>query len=860
VAEERVVTLGLDTPAALVALAALPLFLVGARRAPAAAACRALGATALVLALAGLYRERDRPAVGVCLVAAVDRSASVGDAAAARARDFLARTLPALGPADLAGAVAFGARARVVAAPAPGPTVATLLPTGPGADVGAEDTDLATAVATAASLCPAGRQASVLLVTDGNETLGSVLAQAAALEPRVPVFPLVPAPATLAPAAVRRLNVPALAPAGGVVPAEVVVESREAVSAVLVLDSDGGSGPPRPVDLVPGLNVVPAPFRARGRGARLLEARLLLPPGAPEPPPAAPATLTVTGPLRVLVASARPAPPVLADALARHRIDVEVTSPAGLAARRGTLAHWHAVVLDDLGSAALAPPTLAALRAWVAAGGALVVTGGPHAFGDAGLAGSALERTLPVTLSSQTPEPRRREPIALYLVIDRSNSMGDVGADGVSKLDYARRAALAVLDELAPADLVGAVAFDAEAHELGGLAAAGKTRAALAGRIARLRHGGGTDFLDALALAGRRLAAAPPRVRHVVLLTDGDTNRHPEDHDWLIAALVRDGVSVTAIRIGTDTANLALLATIAGTTGGEFHHVTSLAALPQLMIHDARRRMDESAGRQPGRARLGVAGPLLAGLAEDELPPVARWAVTRPKPGAEVRLWVDGAEGRDPLLVTWRYGLGHAAVLPVDFQSGAAAWAAWRGFGKLWTQLVRWAAPVALPADRRLVARRTPEGVWVTLETATALAEPPVLRLPAAGDVVLQPVGPRRFAALVPALAAGRHRVRLLVGAGPAERVVLAVPARAASGREGRAVGAASALLARLAAVTGGRVDPAPADVLAARPGSSRDRQPLATPLALVALLLVLADVALREPGRSRAARPAQAA
>jgi hypothetical protein len=39
-------------------------------------------------------------------------------------------------------------------------------------------------------------------------------------------------------------------------------------------------------------------------------------------------------------------------------------------------------------------------------------------------------------------------------------------------------------------------------------------------------------------------------------------------------------------------------------------------------------------------------------------------------------------------------------VLPVDFQSGAAEWAGWDGFGKLWTQLVLWAMPRTAEAAR----------------------------------------------------------------------------------------------------------------------------------------------------------------
>ena len=182
-------------------------------------------------------------------------------------------------------------------------------------------------------------------------------------------------------------------------------------------------------------------------------------------------------------------------------------------------------------------------------------------------------------------------------------------------------------------------------------------------------------------------------VRHVILLTDGDTNRRSIDHDDLIAQLARDQITVTAIRIGSDTGNLELLRRIASATGGEFHHVADATALPQLMIRDTRRLIDAPGSLVNAPVHIGAWGPMLAGLQADELPRIARWAVTRLKDDAELRLYLDAGSRRDPLLATWQYELGRVAVLPADFQSGAAEWAGWDGFGKLWSQLVLWTLP-----------------------------------------------------------------------------------------------------------------------------------------------------------------------
>jgi Ca-activated chloride channel family protein len=832
------------SPLVLAALLFVPLFVLFARGARLAGALRAGAATATILALAGVAIERDRPARGACLVAVVDVSASVGDAAVARARAALAALLPALDTNDLVGSVAFAAHSRVVAAPGPAHALATLLPAALPDDDEAAETDVAAAVATASALCPSGRQPALLLFSDGNETTGDVLAETAYADPPVPVFPDPPAVA-LPNLVLRRLVAPALAPSGTVVPVAAVIEARTRTSAAVSLEVDGQSELPRPRALVPGVNVVTIPYRPGAPGDRRLEARVLV---APDEAPAtgrAGAALTVTERVRVLVVSERATPSVVAAALAHQGMEPEVVSPATFAARSRRLGDWHAVVLDDVGRAALPTAALDALARWVADGGALVVTGGEHLFGDPGFVESPLARVLPVALVSQTPEPSEREPIGLFLVIDRSNSMAELGPHGTAKIEYARRAALAVLEQLEPRDLVGAIVFDSEAYELGVLAPVASARAPLTESIRSLRPGGGTNFLDALARAGSALAAAGPAVRHVILLTDGDTNAHASDHDPVLHALAEDDVSVTTIRIGTDTVNLDLLYAIARRTGGEFHHVTDMETLPQLMIRDTQQRMDASAGRRDARARIVDPGSLLAGLAESDLPPVARWALTRARPGAQVHLEVHAGSRRDPLLVTWQHELGRVAVIPLDFQASAAGWAAWPGFASFVGRVALWAAPRGLAGDRSIALRRTRAGTELRVDTVGDPPAPPVVAF-AGRDVPLRQRGRRRFETVLPA--ATTH-AELRDARGALTPLDLATPS-GPSGRETRAVGIATARLEALARATGGAMSPTPAMVLAARHGTTRESVPLDGALVPLALAGLLADVALRRPGR----------
>jgi Ca-activated chloride channel homolog len=710
----------------------------GARR---AAVLRVLAAVGLALVLAGVYVRRARPAGGACVILAVDVSASVQHAGL----DAAMRMVPALGralrPRDIVGAVVFARDARVVVAPTSAPpTAQAIAEAAEAAGLDRDASDLSAAIRLARPLCPDGVQPALLLFSDGQETRGNALAESVLAESTMPVFPVTLDATALPAAVIRRVLAPSTVADRVPVPLEAVVESHAPapVEAALVLAADDGTPQQVPATLLPGLTVVALPYRARGPGRHGLDAALRSPPDGPLLPGAVHVSLDVVAAPHVLVGAARSSS-VVAAALAERGMQVDVVAPAVLASRLGRLTAGDVVVLDDVGRGDAGPLDVPALVRWVARGGALVVTGGPHLFGDPGWASSELAPLLPVELLSQAPEPKEREPIALELVIDRSNSMGfstrpDPGGEG-EKMEYARRAALAVLDQLGSHDLVGAIAFDSQPYELGPLVPVADGRAVLAMRIRALRHGGGTDFKDALDIARRNLVNADRAVRHIILLTDGDTNRRSDDHLDLIAALARDEITVTSIRIGSDTGNLELLQQISRETGGEFHHVADATALPQLMIRDTRRLIDAPGSLVNAPARIAEWGPMLAGLPEEDFPVVARWAATRLKDDAELRLYLDAGSRRDPLLATWQYQLGRVAVVPVDFQSGAAEWAGWEGFGKLWAQLVLWTLPP--PAE---AAAHPPDDEAVGRELRTVGSNLPLLhQLAAATGGVLDP-------------------------------------------------------------------------------------------------------------------------
>ena len=79
--------------------------------------------------------------------------------------------------------------------------------------------------------------------------------------------------------------------------------------------------------------------------------------------------------------------------------------------------------------------------------------------------------------------------------------------------------------------------------------------------------------------------------------------------------------------------------------------------------------------------------PLTGGIDWKNCPPLLGYNSTKPKPTAQIAL---ATELGEPLLATWRYGLGQTAAFTSDAEARwAGEWLTWDGYGKFWAQVVR---------------------------------------------------------------------------------------------------------------------------------------------------------------------------
>jgi Mg-chelatase subunit ChlD len=783
----------------------------------------------LISALAGL--EIARGGADLAVVFAIDLSDSVPVGERQRALDLARAAVAEGGQGHRFALVTFGAEAAVAEGLTDIPRLA------PGARPPGHRTDIGAAIRTALGLLPPSGARRIVLMSDGRDTAGGA-SQAAALaasaEVEVAVVPL--GAAAAADARIDVLQAPAEVRPGERFEARVWMESSEPASGTLRLFLAGRQVWQEAVRLPSGRTLIRVPQQAVRPGALIYEARLEAAPDDLAENNRGFAIVQVLGTPAVLYAARELGP--LPRWLRAQGLEVRETAPEALPAEAAAYAGIPAVILDDVPATALSPAQMHALREYVSAmGGGLVVVGGPHAFGPGGYAGTDLEAILPLSM-----DVRHRVAIpsvAVVLVIDASGSMGSFGPE-IAKVELAKEAAQSVIDLLGERDLIGVVAFDQAPHWLARPTEA-RRRDQILAQVSRITAGGGTNLYPALLEAERALRQVEAKVKHVIVLSDGQTD--PGDFQRLVTRMARDKITLSSVAVGND-ADQEFMRDLAAWGRGRYYFTRDLYTIPQIVTAEAVLATRAYLVEEQFRPLISPASPLLRGLAP---PSLGGYVATAPKPSATLHALTPQ---QDPLLASWQFGLGRATAFTSDARPRwAARWLSWPDAALFWSRLVRWTVS---PPSGELEAQAHAEGdvVHVALDArdrSGVLLTDLEVRAQVVGrglHVALEQTAPGRYEGRltldepgVYLLTAEAWRQGRLVGVGRTAVAVSSSPEFASGG---------GGVLSHLVEAAGARVIASPAEILAPPAGDGKRRVPAWPPITGAALGLFLAEVALR--------------
>jgi Ca-activated chloride channel homolog len=639
----------------------------------------------LALGLARLARTATTQKV--CTVYLVDVSDSVSDAALVDARSEVEKGTEARGADDLVRLVTFAKRPRVVPLTEdPGPfgggrakiAVPPIERHGPGLGAG---TDIASALQLAYGLYSEGYLRHAVILSDGVQTDGDLLAEAnRARLYGVKVFAVPykrPVPGEVA---VRELRVPDKVHEQETFDVHAQVFSSVAQRVKLSLkqgDVINGLDGVKVVDLQPGDNDVVFKSRAAVPGEvtyslEMSEAAL----DRFKENNRATAVAAVVGMPVVLYVDGNPARAAyLSSALSAQQINVDTFEPLPTTLREAE--KYDFIILSDMPAERVSLSQQDTIEQYVRdLGGGFLFAGGENGYGLGGWYHTTIERILPVRMDA---EKRRDEPeVAMALVIDRSGSMQGL------PLEMAKQAAKATADTLAGDDLLEVIAFDSQPTRIVRMTPA-KHSARIQSDIARIQAGGGTEIFSAIDTAYQALSTTRAKRKHVVLLTDGQAPQNGIRD--LVQGMAAEDITVTTVGLGGGV-DESLLRMISDVGGGRFYKVLDPQSLPRIFTRETEMVSRSAAVEEYFQPRVAAPADFLRGIDVAGAPFLHGYIATKLKPPPAQEILE--SELGEPILARWRVGLGYTLAWTSDVKNlWAVEWLRWPQFGQFWSQLVR---------------------------------------------------------------------------------------------------------------------------------------------------------------------------
>lgn len=731
-----------------------------------------------------------------------------------------------------------------------------------------EATNLAAGVRMAIAVAPEDAANRLLLVSDGNETEGSLLAAAeAARAAGIPIDVLPVQYEYPAEVIVDRVVAPANARGGETINLSVIVTAtREAVGRLLV--SQNGD----PVDLDPdgdamgvvvrldeGKNVLSVPIAPQRPGPQTFEAvfepltmrdeagNTVASDSILQNNRSSAVTFVGSEGWVLIVAETAEEYGPFERAMLEAGLRVVVEPASNFPTQLVDLNAYEGVVLLNQPAFNFSEYQQDVLRQYVHdSGGGVVMVGGPDAFGAGGWIGSPFEDALPVQLD---PPQKRQMPRGALVLVMHSIEM----PNGVY---YGKQTANAAVDALSRLDFAGIIEFQG----FGGgtdwvhpLAPVGD-KASLKRAINNLQFGDMQTFDPSFNLALDGLKAIDAGQKHMIVISDGD----PSISRKVLGDYRAAGVTISTVGVFPHSpGDLRTLQRIAETTGGKYYAVTTqagLATLPQIFIKEAqtvrRSLIWEGEGFQP--AVSGVPTETMRGISA--VPAITGYVVTADREGLSL-VTMRGKE-EDPISAQWQYGLGRVVAFTSDATSRwAAAWPSWAGYKQFWEQHVRWAMRPAGSTNVRVITQAEGNQTKLIIEALDDRGErlnfadfrARVAKPGESGaDVNVRQVGPGRYEALLQTDDPGSYVVSMLYKAPGAEEgaPIVEGSVQAAITRpfadEFRALETNTTLLRQVAAATGGRVLERNADT-----DELWDREGLEQPVALRTIWITVACIGI---------------
>jgi len=269
-------------------------------------------------------------------------------------------------------------------------------------------------------------------------------------------------------------------------------------------------------------------------------------------------------------------------ALIEQGLDIVKGQPEDLPRDIYQLADYSALILDNISSLSLSYRFMENVEDYVKdLGGGLIMIGGDQSFGAGGYNRTPIEDLLPVYLDA--PTTLELPTFVLTLVIDKSSSMAG-NLEAKNKIEGAKIAAFSAVEMLNPTDRVGILAFDSSFQWVVKITPAGQ-RKEIAAKLSTLKEGGGTELYPALREAYRVLKKFQTARKHIIILSDGLTIE--ADFETLVKQMNQENITFSTVALGRDS-DLKLMQSIASWGRGRSYHTNNVDHIPRIFMGETK--------------------------------------------------------------------------------------------------------------------------------------------------------------------------------------------------------------------------------------------------------------------------------
>ncbi len=638
---------------------------------------RALVATLLILALSGIrIKLLDKFSATIFVV---DASDSVKDSRQEMI-DFINEAIKTKTARDEVGVVAFGENAAIEQLISATPVFTELQTV-----VKKSATNIESAITTAISMIPDGYAGRIVILTDGIEnegnlknTIASVITKKALVEVRnyetdsyEEVY-------------VSDLLVPQHVGLGENFIVRVEIESNVATDAIVSLYSGRTLKERRMVSLQPGKNDFA--FKDTQTAEGLATYKVTVEADAD--------TLSVNNEYLAYADIAANKPVLVVEGkpgqsdeyvkiLKSLGLNYEVTQPIAVPNTLSKLNEYSAVVFIDVYAKDLRAGFMENIESFVKDfGGGFICTGGKNSYALGGYKDTALEQILPVSME---PQGQNEIPtIAMMMVIDKSGSMGS-SSDGLkTNLDIAKEAAVSALDNLRDKDYIGVIAFDDSYDRVVPLQSA-KERSKISSAIGTIQIEGGTSIFPALEAAAKDICKSSAKVKHILLLTDGED--FYEGYDRILQFINEQGITLSTIAVG-EGCNTRLLTYLAEGGGGRYYYTDAHSDIPRIFAQEVFLSVNSYIVEEDFVPAIVSRNDLINNVITSGLPTLHGYIATKAKQRA-TQLFVSDSE--EPILAVWQYGLGKTVAWTPDVENKwTSEYAGLDQYQELWSNLLKY--------------------------------------------------------------------------------------------------------------------------------------------------------------------------